>query len=187
MKKKGIKGGVAALIIGSIIFFATGNLGQQEKPNNSGFKNAQLEQAMREVGWHKYDSWCVYFAKLCWHVAITNDTVNDLAMKLITGNSQSTLANFQHDKSGWFEVTNYAQPAAIVIWQEIKDSVGMWSGHAGIVIKDTLNGFKTIEGNTNTNGSSNGYEVAMHYKKYNWHTMNGLRLRGFIRFKVLKP
>lgn len=190
MKNKAIKGGIAGVIIAAIITFANVNIGQQEKPNNSGFKNPIFEKAMYGVGFHKYDSWCVYFAKLCWYIGISNDTVRDLAMKLIVGNSQNTLYNFQHDKSGWFEITNYPQLGAIVIWQEYKDSIPKWSGHAGVVDSIFAKGGKydwhDVEGNTNNNGSANGFEVLGKYRRYNWNVQNGLRIKAFIRFRVKK-
>jgi hypothetical protein len=194
-KSKKITGGIAAVIITVAISL----IGVKEKPNNSGFVVPSVEQAMREVGWHKYDSWCVYFAKLCWYRALSPfDTVEynrlsvtrDLAMKLISGNSQSTLANFQKyisttlDKPVRFVVSDSAVVGSICIWQHYKNGVAEWSGHAGIVDSVFPPGYKwdyhTIEGNTNNNGSSNGDRVLPKYRRYNWTAINGLRNKKFI-------
>jgi len=153
-----------------IVLSAISYVGFKETPNNSGFQVASFEKSMREVGWHKYDSWCVYFCKLCWYQSIKNDTVRNLAMKLITGNSQNTLANFQKDISGYFIVSDTAIVGSIVIWQHYNNGKPEWSGHAGLVdsaFKNRRYNFHDIEGNTNNNGSSNGNIVLPKYHVYN--------------------
>lgn len=106
-------------------------------------------------------------------------------MKLITGNSQSTLSNFNKDKSGYFCVTDSATEGAIVIWQQFKNGKGLWSGHAGIVIEKHPTYFITVEGNTNNTGGREGYIVAKKSRKYNRDVQNGLRLRKFISLKII--
>jgi hypothetical protein len=194
-KGQKIKGGVAAVIVAVAISL----VGIKEKPNNSGFVVPSFEQSMREVGWHKYDSWCVYFTKLCWYRSISNDTVRNLAMKLISGNSQSTLANFQKyvsttlDKPARFVVSDSAIKGSIVIWQHYKNGVPDWSGHAGVVDsvypQSCYWDWHGIEGNTNNNGSSNGDGVYAKNRRYNWTQQNGLRTKKFIAIndKVYKP
>jgi hypothetical protein len=179
-----VKKGIAGIsIVAMIIATAVSYIGKEEKPNNSGFKDAQFELAMSQIGWHKGNSWCVYFCKLVWSTSISNDTLRNLAMRNINGNSQVTLSNFQKDKSERFVLSDSAVPGAIVIYQEFKNGTGLPSGHAGIVIETHPGYYYTVEGNTNNNGSSNGYIVAKKKRKYNFMTLNGLRLRKFISIK----
>ena len=178
------KAAAGTSIIAAIILTAVTLIGTQEKPNNSGWYDAAFQKEMVAAGWHKGDSWCVYFCKVVWNKSITNDTVRTLAMKMIVGNSQSTLANFRKDTSGWFVLTDSARKGSIVIWQHMKNGVPEWSGHAGIVDSVYPAGHKydwsSIEGNTNNNGSSNGYIVLRKDRRYNWKAVNGLRIKKFI-------
>ena len=182
MKNK-TKAGIATTTIAAILFFASSYLGKQETPNNSGFQDKIFQQEMASVGWRPGYSWCVYFTKLVWKKSIKNDTVRNIAMKLINGNSQVTLANFQKDQSGRFILTDSARAGAIVIFQEYKNGSGSPSGHAGIVIEVHPGYYFTIEGNTNDVGGREGYIVAKKKRKYNFWTTNGLRLRKFISIK----
>lgn len=179
--KTGIKKGSVIVTVAAIIYTAISYVGYEEKPNNSGFQSAVFEKEMREVGWHKYDAWCVYFCKLVWHRSISDSAVNKTAMKLITGNSQGTLANFVRDTSGYFAITDTAFPGSIVIWRTYKNGKGYYSGHAGIVTGNNQTYFTTVEGNTNNAGGSEGYIVAKKTRKYSRDTQNGLRLMKFIK------
>lgn len=182
MKAK-TKAGIATTTIAAILLTAVTYLGKQETKNNSGFQDKVFQQEMVSVGWRPGYSWCVYFTKLVWKKSISNDTIRNLSMKLINGNSQVTLANFQKDLSGRFILTDSALPGAIVIFQEFKAGKGQPSGHAGIVTEVFPGRYNTIEGNTNDVGGREGYIVAAKHRKYNFGTYNGLRLRKFISVK----
>jgi len=198
--KKGKKIAGTSVVV-AIVMTAIGYIGFKEKPNNSGFQDRTLETYMRDIGWRPGDSWCVDFAKVCWYLSISNDTVRNLAMKLIVGNSQSTLANFENyikstgianPREQWFIISDSAIVGSIVIWQHYKNGIPEWSGHAGIVdsvFKHRYYDFHTIEGNTNDNGSSNGDRVLPKYRRYNYTAVNGLRTKKFIciNLKKYKP
>lgn len=158
-------------------------IGIKEKPNNSGFYDADFQKAMEDIGWKKGYSWCVYFAKLVWSKSLQNQVVRAAAMKLINGNSQSTLRNFIADKSGMFTVSDTATPGAIVIFQNYVAGKPQTTGHAGIVTSAGADYFETIEGNTNSNGGREGIEVAKKKRGYNRAVINGLRLKKFITIK----
>jgi len=182
--KTGVKkGSIGVTLIAAIVYTAVSLIGQRETTNNSGFADKSFQREMEQVGWHKYDSWCVYFCKLVWHRAIDDSAVNITAMKLITGNSQSTLANFTRDRSGYFYLSDTAAPGSIVIWQQYQNGKGLWRGHAGIVIEHYPAYFVTVEGNTNSSGGREGYMVARKTRKYSRDVNNGLRLRKFIAIK----
>ncbi len=170
-----------------IIKTAKSFVGQEETANNSGFKDKTFQAAMTNVGWRSGYSWCVFFTKLVWQKSLKNDTIRALAMKLISGNSQVTLANFTKDKSGKFIVSDTATVGAIVIYQEFTNGVGTSSGHAGIVTAVFPDYFETIEGNTNNNGGREGYIVAAKKRKFTARAVtNGLRLRKFITIRYAK-
>jgi len=44
-------------------------IGNTEKPNNSGWFDAEFERRMKEVGWLTGQAWCSYFAELCFKEA----------------------------------------------------------------------------------------------------------------------
>ena len=104
----------------------------------------------------------------------------EILNKLITPSTQTTWQNFENDKSGKFKTGKEAKKGAIVIWQRYKNGVPEWKGHAGIVQRVNKDNFETIEGNTNDAGGREGYIVAEKTRTYDWDTINGLRLKGFI-------
>ncbi len=184
MKISAKKGGIAITVIAVILMTAKSFIGQEETPNNSGFKDKMFQSAMEHDGWRIYNSWCVFFAKLVWDISIPSGPVHDRAMKLITGNSQSTLANFLKDTSGYFYVTDSAFTGGIIIWQDYENGKPTYSGHAGICIETHPGGFTTIEGNTNNDGGREGYIVALKHRKYNRNVTNGLRYKKCISIKI---
>ena len=209
------KGAIIVSLAAAIVIAAKSYIGQEETPGNSGFKDKVVEASFKHAGWTQGASWCVFFCKVVYDVALSDAVfslppvlkdgknsneipdyariakIHDRAMKLIVGNSQSTLANFSQDNSGMFMVTDSAVPGGIIIFQEFKNGKGLWSGHAGICIevnkpqtpyKGAITGwdFTTVEGNTNDNGSSNGYKVAIKHRRYCTTVTNGLRYRKCI-------
>ena len=154
-------------------------IGQQEKSGNTGFQNAEMEKLMAEVGWRSGDAWCVYFAKLMWFT-VAPEWLKPKIKSTISGSSQQTWARVNGDPA--FVVSRIPRVGDMVIWQTYKNGVGQSTGHAGIVKRFGVNDFKSIEGNTNQAGGSEGIEVAEKTRTYNYDTNNGLRLKGFVRF-----
>jgi hypothetical protein len=182
--------GLGTLAAGAVFYFSYSQrrkvlkisqafIGQMEKSGNSGFQNAEMEKLMKEVGWRPGDAWCVYFAKLMWYMQAPN-WLKPKIKTAISGNSQTTWDNVSKDPA--FVVSRIPRPGDLVIWQNFKNGVGSWTGHAGIVKKVNLNDFTTVEGNTNDAGGSEGVEVAEKVRKYDFTRENGLRLKGFVRF-----
>jgi hypothetical protein len=158
-----------------IIAIAKGYIGQQEIQPNGGFKDPSFLAKMVERGWEKGQPWCGYFAKQCW-VEAYGDTLFDAKVKrLMNGGALSTLQNCQTDK--YFTVNMVPVPGATAIFLEGHGP----EGHAGIVDAVQGNIFMTVEGNTNTDGSRDGYEVAAKThelgKPFN---PTGLNVAGFI-------
>jgi hypothetical protein len=160
-----------------VIDAATSIVGQQETPNNSGFKDAEFEKRMKDVGWRIGESWCVYTAELIWKTAFTTaHPLYPLINKLFSGSAMITWANFVKDTT--FKKGKLPQPGAICIFQHGKG----WQGHAGIVTSIGSGSlFNTIEGNTNAAGGREGIEVATKQRFINLpYSERGLNLVGFI-------
>jgi hypothetical protein len=161
------------------IAIAKAFIGQQELSGNTGFKSAEMQKLMSDVGWRSGDAWCVYFAKLVWFMSAPN-FLKPKIKQAISGSSQQTWHNVNNDPA--FVVSRIPRPGDMVIWQNYKSGNPQWSGHAGIVQKVGINSFQTIEGNTAAGEMSNeGIEVATRDRAYNFDNNNGLRLKGFVR------
>jgi len=109
-------------------------------------------------------------------------------MRLISRNSQNTFNNFLKDKSGLFKIAERPRPGDLAIWRwhdQWGNSTG--KGHAGIVERVLGNKFRTVEGNTTSLvlNSREGLVVARkdHDLTEYGPIKQGLRLRGFIRYK----
>jgi len=167
-----------------IIDIAKSFIGMQEIQGNMGFKNTYFEYLMEETGWQKNQAWCAYFCELVWKITyqeISPDTISILD-KLFAAGAVKTFNNFK--ESELFMVDKHPEPGAIVIWQNWKNNLPNWTGHAGIVtsiIND--NQFDTIEGNTNSKGGQEGIEVTKKVRRLNFDARNGLVLKGFIHAK----
>ena len=163
--------------------FAKKFVGEDEIPGNMGFKDPELDSLMREFGdFSNSQAWCMSFIKMIWIKKFGRKYI-EILDKLITPSTQTTFANFENDKSGKFKITKEPERGAIVIWQNYKNGIKEWTGHAGLVQKVNTDDFETIEGNTNDAASREGYTVAEKIRPYAWATQNGLRLKGFISLK----
>lgn len=161
----------------TIISIAKGYVGQEEIRENKGFKNKDFEQKIKNVGWYVGAPWCAFLAKLIWQEAFT--VVDSQAVQLIKRYSNGSALDTYHNyaKSKEFHVSHTPVIGAIVIWQEGDGT----SGHAGVVLEVTNpTTIKTIEGNTNTDGSREGYIVAIKTRVTNLSHSKGLNLVGFI-------
>jgi hypothetical protein len=156
-------------------------IGQTEKPGNSGFNDEQFEAYMKAVGFEKGFAWCSLFAELVFKEAIPEKF--DELDKLFSASTVQTFKNFRDAAYpiGYVPVKDW-----LVIWQMQKDGKPQWSGHAGIVseVKSTWE-FNSIEGNTNSQGDREGFEVAEMDRKIVAEVKNGLRVLGFIH--ISKP
>jgi hypothetical protein len=159
-----------------IVQVAASYIGKTEKPNNSGFKDAEFEKRMVDVGWVKGASWCAYFCELVCKEAYSSD--KDAVKKystLFSGSATATYKNF--DVAGLTSKT--PEVGSLAVWRLGNG----WQGHIGIVAevvdKDV---FKTIEGNTNDNGGREGYIVTRKTRFTNKpYSAKSLNLIGFIK------
>lgn len=148
-------------------------IGQEEIQPNLGFKDPTFAAKMNKVGFYKGASWCGFF-----DMVVVLDVYKDskwlpLLKKHMSASTQTMYANFL--KSPEFHVSKEFKSGCIVIWQHGDTD----NGHTGIGDTDTDANFTSIEGNTNNNGSSNGFEVCENRHTYNFGPA-GFHLKGFI-------
>jgi hypothetical protein len=162
-----------------VVKFSESLVGQTEIAGNAGFTNERFQQLMEEVGWEPGDAWCVYFVKLAWF-NMAPAYLRPKILQKVSGSSWQTWENLRNDSS--FTVSAIPRSGDMAIWRMYKDGQPTWNGHAGIVKHLGYGNFTTIEGNTNSTGSSEGYTVAEKTRNIDYTTKNGLRLVGFVRF-----
>jgi hypothetical protein len=168
-----------------IVKTAKGFLGQEEIRGNLGFKDEQFQKMMEAVGWQKNQAWCAYFVELVWKLCYAqNQQLVQYLNKKFSASAVQTWKNFQDTQ---FETNKIPDFGALVVWQRYKKGKSTWQGHIGIVsqLHEEQNSFKSIEGNTNDDGSREGYEVAEKKRTLNFENKNGLRLLGFIHPKEI--
>lgn len=164
-------------IVATIIALAKSFVGNKEVSGNSGFKNADFEKLMKDVGWYKGAPWCAFFTKLIWQKAYAKTEFIKAVTRCANGGAMVTFTSFK-ENSG-FKTGKIPKNGAIAIWQHGNS----WQGHAGIVINATYaaNTFQTVEGNTNISGSREGDSVAIKLRTTERpFKKDGLNLVGFI-------
>jgi hypothetical protein len=161
-----------------IIQVAKSYVGQTEKPGNSGFVDPAFEKKMIANGWQKGWAWCVFQAKLIWKDAYS--VINPLMVqeldKLFTPSAVLTFQKFK--KSASWQVSAVPVAGALVFWEH--GNTG--TGHAAVVIQVNADGtFKTVEGNTNSDGSREGVATEIKSRKVNkTFSKTDLNVLGFV-------
>ena len=146
--------------------FAQSQLGVKEVPIGSN-AGPDVEKYLNRVGLGKGYAWCMAFAYWCYDEASKKIAVTNTLLK--TGGA---LAQFNYQKQN--------HPERIVTVPQAGDlfvlDLGHGEGHIGFVLEVKGTTILTIEGNSNENGSREGYEVC--------HKPNGRlisSIHGFIR------
>jgi hypothetical protein len=142
---------------------AQSQIGVQELPKNSNAGPA-VEKYLKAVGLGKGYAWCMAF--VYW-------SVNTAAAELKVSNPLSKTAGVldMYSKMKDLRVIN-PKPGDFFIMD-----FGKGTGHTGFIEKILPDGkLQTIEGNTNSVGSREGYEVARRYDR------KTTQMLGFIRF-----
>lgn len=153
-------------------------LGEKELPNNVFNDSTEMGKKLRSAGQKDGDPWCALFVEVCLKDSDPNNF--NLYDKLCSASAVQTFKNFSGAK---FKILLVPEPDTVVIFQQYKDGVAQWQGHAGIVseVLDGGRAYRSIEGNTNASGGREGIEVAEKTRSVNYSTTNGLRLVGFIK------
>lgn len=160
-----------------IVEIANSYVGQQEISGNKGFKNPAFQKKMQDCGWQIGQSWCAYFTELVWKEAVgkTNPLFATLD-RLFSPSATGTYANFKGNAA--FKTSNKPSKGALVVWRYGNG----WQGHIGIVtdVIDNVS-FRTVEGNSNNDGSREGIEVVKKVRKLGEpFKAKGLNIVGFI-------
>jgi hypothetical protein len=135
-------------------------IGVQEIPKNSN-AGADVEKYLKSVGLGKGFSWCMAFVYWC-----ANEASKQLAVPNTLQRTGGVLAMW--NAKPLLRVKT-PQPGDIMILD-----YGKGLGHTGIVEKVVGINIHTIEGNTNDEGSREGYEVCRRIRKLS-------TIKGFLR------
>ncbi|WP_395049406.1 CHAP domain-containing protein [Flavobacterium sp.] len=132
---------------------AISQLGVQEIPKNSNAGPA-VEKYLKSVGLGKGYAWCMAFMYWC-----TKEASAQLGLENPLFKTAGVIAMYNKEKD---LVVTDPQPGDLFIMD-----FGKGQGHTGIVEKVEKNIIHTIEGNTNDEGSREGYEVCIRQRKTN--------------------
>lgn len=170
-----------------ILQHAQNYIGIEEIAGNQGWHDENFENKIQElVGWKKGEAWCAYFAALIWREVyrqINMDIDQDLE-SLFSPSAVQTWKNF-HESPRW-QTSKYPVKGSVVIWQTRKKGKWHWTGHAGILSYSITDVFvRTIEGNTDKQGTRTGGMVTDKRRKKNFGAENGLIMLGFIQPKQI--
>lgn len=151
-------------------------IGKTEIPPNAGFTDKQFEADMKLVGWYVGGNWCAFFCILIWWKCLTAASFKYF-FQFASGNA---LEMYHKCHASRYMITGIVpKVGAIAIYREGNSET---VGHADLVVEviDEKH-FYTVDGNSNTNGSRNGYEVAPHSKTLGLpFNPAGLNFVGFI-------
>lgn len=140
-----------------IIQWAKDRIGTKEQPIGSN-DGADLRTMLSTTAFRKGDAWCMFFAEAAVKAGFigTADFPRHIALD---GSCHS--AAILAARSG--QLSEYPATGCIALFRGGQRG---WH-HAGIVIEvyESAGLLTTIEGNTNTNGSVEGYEVCSHTRR----------------------
>lgn len=151
---------------------AQGQLGQCEDPKGSN-TGPMVDKYLAAMGLQPGYAWCQAFVYWCYEQAATqlrqNNTVIRTAGALDCWNKTATQFRISK-KEAW------AHPVLLKPGDQFILNYGHGLGHTGIIEKIEGSILHTIEGNSNNDGSREGYEVVRHKR-----SLNDKLLLGFIK------
>jgi hypothetical protein len=159
-----------------IVEIAKQYIGKKEKSGNTGFLDPVMEKDMKAVGWQAGWAWCAGFIEMiCWKAYPTR--IEELKGHFVP----SAVNTFRNLRKAGYKDSMVPEVGAFVFWQRVKDGMGQWQGHCGIVSEVTgPTTFKSIEGNTNGAGSREGDGVYEKQRTVKADVQDGLKVIGFI-------
>lgn len=165
------------MIRDQIVKVATSFVGKEEIKGNLGFKDEKFQQYMETMGWDVGQAWCAYFTELVWKLAYSSfdSTIISRVDELFSAGAVATWNNFSRSD---FKTADRPEPGDVVIWQNLKNGKPHWTGHAGIVVEVNDDIYKTVEGNSNSEGGREGYKVVLKERNFDQF---GFILKGFIK------
>lgn len=163
--------------IDKIVSITKSYKGEEEKQPNLGFKSPIIDKDMRAIGFYNGASWCGFAVMLTLFKAYAdNPKWLRLLKRYCSASTHLMWINFK--ASPEFITGQIPKVGAIAIWQDGNGT----NGHTGIVISTTdSKHFVSSEGNSNSDGSRNGYEWSENAHIAGLpHKDNGLNLLGFV-------
>lgn len=158
-------------------------LGQREKPGNMGFIDPAFDKKMRARGFRNGWAWCCLANELVYVEAYEEykPGLVPLLNKLFSPHCMTTYNNFKKD--GTFKVGTVPVVGAMAFYESVKNGKPLPGnpGHTCIVTAAVTNGhIKTIDGNSNDEGSREGYEMCRRERGIKTKVADGLRFVGFV-------
>lgn len=147
---------------------AQGEIGNQEIPINSN-DGPHVKKYLAAVGLEPPQFWCMAFVQWCFQTAAESMGVKFPALK--TGGVILFYNWVKQTHPEW--IFHSPMPGDIFIID-----FGGGHGHTGLVLKGGDLASETIEGNSNQDGSHNGYEVA---HRFGDHARKNMTVKAFIR------
>lgn len=152
---------------------AISQLGVSEQPvgSNSG---PMVNEYLRSVGLNPGYAWCQAFVYWCYKQAAEQRKENNPVIKIagVLGCWNRTATEFKITKEEALKSPTQLKPG-----DQFVLNFGKGTGHTGIIESIDGQQIHTIEGNSNTDGSREGYEVVRHLRN-----LNDKALLGFIKY-----
>lgn len=150
-----------SIFANKVLEVAAGELGKQEAPKGSN-AGKDVEKYLKDVGLGKGYSWCMAFVYWC---------VDEVRTELGKPNPIIKTAGVLDQ---WRRVAPEHKKSVPQVGDIFIMDFGKGQGHTGFVTKIDGANVHTIEGNTNDEGSREGYEVARRVRSIK-------SIKGFIR------
>lgn len=150
------------------IEIAQGEIGNQEIPLNSNW-GKHVQKYLAAVGIHVPAFWCMAF--VMWSLKEAADRMGIKLQIKITASVMDFYNYVKQNHPEW--IFHSPMPGDIFIID-----FGGGKGHTGLVLKGFDLTSETIEGNSNNDGSRNGYEVA---HRTGDHMRKNATVKAFIR------
>jgi CHAP domain len=153
---------------------AVSQLGESEVPKGSN-SGPQVDTYLASVGLGSGFSWCQAFVYWCYREAAKMAGCGNPAFRTasVADCWNKTSAEFKTTKIDALKNRPAVAPGSQVIFL-----YGRGLGHTGLVEHVDEAGIHTIEGNSNTDGSREGYEVVRHVRRW-----DDPHLAGFIGYE----
>lgn len=152
---------------------AQGQLGQCEEPKGSN-SGSMVDKYLQSVGLNAGYAWCQAFVHWCYEQAAEQLKQENPVVKTAGAIDCWNKTAIQ------FRITReeaWKHPVSLKPGDQFIMNYGHGAGHTGIIEKIEGSILYTIEGNSNNDGSREGYEVVQHKR-----SLNDKLLLGFIKY-----
>ncbi len=155
---------------------AQGQIGQSENPKGSN-SGPMVNEYLRAVGMTPGYAWCQAFVYWCYEVAAKKLNLVNPLIRTASVHDCWSHSTTNGTLKKVLKADALLQPGLINAGDQFILSFNGNADHTGIVEKVEGHVIYTIEGNSNNNGSREGYEVVRHQRN-----LNDKSLVGFIKY-----